>query len=262
MAAAKKPGKRGGSKPGRTRAAAALVVAARAERRPPPPPAEGEVHEGEFTEARARPAAEPPTSAERARDLLNKVRSRGGRPPELTHELIERIATSILNGSPPMLALKAEGFADCTYGDWRRKAKADLERDPPEMTLHVEFSAAVDLASASFGQESAEWMQRARDTKAGSNQPNVVQFLLKSHHKAIFAETRAVEVSGPEGGPVKVEAHTARETVFLEAASVLGPALTTAFLVEKKRWPSSVDEAQEWLAARQAAGTEGEPSTP
>jgi hypothetical protein len=248
---ADKPKKRGGSKPGRTRAGAALVVAARAERRAPPPGPE--VHEAEFTEAPARPA-EAPSSADRAREILAKVRSRGGRPPEISRELIERVVAAILDGSPPLLAFKAQGFAQDTYTDWRNRAKADLAADPPRMTLHVEFSAAVDLASGAFGQEAAEWMQRARDTKAGSNQPNVVQFLLKSHHRDIFADqVRKVELSGPDGGPVQTEALPPREALFAEIAAKLGPD-ATLFFVQNRRWPGSVEEVETWLAARATKG--------
>lgn len=249
----KGPGKRGGSKPGRTRAAASIVVAARPRPNPgrkPPHGPEVEV-EGEFTETGPRPSG-PLDDTDRARDILAKVRSRGGRPPEITRDLIERVVTSILRGSPPLLAFKAEGFAQDTYTDWRNRAKADLAADPPRMTLHVEFSAAVDLASGSFGQEAAEWMHRSRDTKAGSNQPSVVQFLLKSHHKAIFADRQTVELTGEGGGPVKTEITDARDAVFLAAADALGPGLTTAFLVEMRRWPTSVEEAAEWQAARAA----------
>lgn len=242
-------GKRGGSRPGRTREAAALVVAARTANAPPPGP---EVHEAEFTEAPARPA-EAPSSADRAREILAKVRARGGRPPELTRELIERVVASILDGSPPMLALKGQGFAESTYGEWRRRAAADLAKDPPEVTLHVEFSAAVDLASGVFGEEAAAWMSRARDTRAGTNQPNVVQFLLKSHHREIFADqVRKVELTGAEGGPVQTEALPPREALFAEIAAKLGPD-ATAFFMTMRRWPTSLEEVETWRAERAKA---------
>lgn len=260
MAAAKKPGKgppgkRGGSKPGRTRLAAALVVAARSERRPPPPAPgtapEGEVHEGEFTEAPAR-GPEAPSSEDRARALVERVRHAGGRPSVLTRELITRTVKAVLDGASPKLALKAQGVGESTYLAWRRQGKDDLAKDEPELTLHAEFSLSIDAALGEFGQEAGEWLSQNRNTPSGKLSASNVTFLLGRRYADEYGQKQSLEVSGPEGGPVKVEAHTARETVFLEAASVLGPALTTAFLVEKKRWPSSVDEAQEWLAAREA----------
>jgi hypothetical protein len=260
VASPKKPGgpgkgKRGGSKPGRTRAGAALVVAARAERRPPPPPGPGPdgVHEAEFTETPARPAGEPPSSLDRARAIRERVKHAGGRPCELTPDVIDRTVAAVLDGASPKNALRGQGFDESTYLAWRRRAKEDLAADPPRMTLHVEFSLSIDAAIGEFGQEAAIWLSQNRGTPAGQQSAGNVKFLLDRRYADEYGAKQSVELTGADGGPVQTEAMPPREALFAEIAAKLGPDATLFFL-SNRRWPTSVEEVEAWLASRAPKG--------
>jgi hypothetical protein len=249
-----KPNKRGGSKPGRTKAAAALVVASRARREPPG----DKVHEGEHVGEGPRPD-EYASTKDRARAICDRVRARRGRPPELTADLIERVVKRILDGSTAELALRDEGFDGDTYWRWRAKAKEDLAKDPPEVTLHVTFYEAVNCAKAAFSQEAAVWLWEQRDTPGAKTSAANVVFLLKCRDPEGHADAKRLEVTGKDGGPVEVA--DARAEAFARIASAVG-ADASLFLAEMKRWPSSVEEVEAWRSRRAQATAAAEPPPP
>ncbi len=134
------------------------------------------------------------------------------RPTDLTPELGARIIRLVLDGSPPLTAARACGVAESTWYGWLQRGRGEQERPlpaGPNDALYSEFAEA--LADAEHAMEAALVTKAIRVAQRTEQ----VLMVLERHPRTrdrwrppARTVEQATTISGPDGGPVRVEVAT------------------------------------------------------
>jgi len=145
------------------------------------------------------------------------VKHAGGRPTKLTDQVQENLITAILGGSYLETAVAFVGIHKDTFYDWLRRADAERTRVNggengrkvrQKEKPYVEFSDAVLHALAQ-----AEVSMVAKITVAGNEDWRALFALLERRYPGRWGRRDALEVTGPNKGPVEVEVRTVADVV-------------------------------------------------
>lgn len=126
---------------------------------------------------------------------------RRGRPTKLTPELIQRVAAVVRAGNYLDTAARFCGIDKVTLWAWMKRGHAQKHG------LHRDFLNALEEAQAA-----ADVRDHALIAKAAERDWRAAVEHLRLRNQARYG-VRRVEVSGPEGKPVSIEAHLDEETV-------------------------------------------------
>ena len=124
----------------------------------------------------------------------------------LTPERKAIICEFIRNGNYKGVAVRAAGISDSTYSLWMHNAKLAEEAGATvENNIYMDFRAAVRKAEADGQVELVETVRKAAAQTRDRWQP--AAWLLERRYPDQFSknEKRRIEVSGPDGEPIKVQ---------------------------------------------------------
>lgn len=127
-----------------------------------------------------------------------------GRPSKFTPEACEAILLGIRGGNYLNVACELAGVSYRTFRRWMVIAE-----DPNGDPAYAEFAAKVAQAEAQAEAANiAVIRQAARPTKARQGDWKAAAWLEERRHPQRWGrrDTTAVEVSGPDGGPIEVDA--------------------------------------------------------
>ena len=133
---------------------------------------------------------------------------RGGRPTKLTPDIQESVCTAIRAGNYIEPSAIRAGIAKETLYNWLRRAGRELDKSrkdkryriPAKERKYIEFLHAVKEAEAE-----AEARDVAIISKAALTQWQAAAWRLERKHYDRWGRKQAIEHSGPEGKPVKVQ---------------------------------------------------------
>lgn len=129
-----------------------------------------------------------------------------GRPPEISRELIDYIARLVRIGNYIDVACAAAGISRQTYYNWakrghreKKRVAADARRSiRQDEALYVNFVDTIEKAVAE---------SEARDVltvhKASQTNWQAAAWKLERKNVGRWGRRSAIEVSGPEGGPLE-----------------------------------------------------------
>lgn len=163
----------------------------------------------------------------RARELRKKSGKRTGRPSLFTPERVEKILAALQLGAYRQTAAQYAGISDSTLQDWlllSRTALADgedgtramvnreeYEKDPEgvvpilePVTRFAQLFGAVEDAEAS-----AEVRSLGQIQEAAQSAWQAAAWILERKHRDRWGRPTTLQVSGPGGGPVKLDAEVA-----------------------------------------------------
>ena len=119
--------------------------------------------------------------------------AQGGRPSKCTPKTIEAVETALRSGVSFSAACGIAGVSPKTANAWMAGNKM----------CHRRFQAAVQRARSA---REAELVARLRDIQLSEKESvalDALKFELERQHK--WSTKQAIEVSGPDAGPVRVE---------------------------------------------------------
>lgn len=186
------------------------------------------------------------------------------RPTKLTPELARSVIELVLSGVPPLTAARAHGIPEATWYEWLARGRGnDPDRpqvamaNPYEPFLYAEFAEAIDAAVPAFEVGMVNLaVRKARSTAEA--------LAILERHPATRAQWRppartveqATTISGPDGGPIRVE--VARPETEQELRARIDSLLD--FVTDLD--PQPVGDAEEQAAGPQRGATQGGPSVP
>lgn len=115
----------------------------------------------------------------------------GGRPTKLTPEIHKRIVLLVRRGNFRETAAAAAGVDSKTFRNWLRMGARG--RDP-----YKKFSEDVDQAEADAEAKDIAKLKASKDWKATA-------WRLERRHQDRWGGKQRHEISGPDGGPVRVD---------------------------------------------------------
>lgn len=142
-----------------------------------------------------------PTNKPQAKKLDGSPAVKPGRPPKLTRDLIKRIADVVRIGNYLDTAARYCGVSRVSFHEWMKKGHAQRRG------IYRDFLNALEEA-----QSSADVRDHALIAKAAEKDWRAAVEHLRLRNQARYG-VRRLEVSGPEGKPVSIEAHLDEETV-------------------------------------------------
>jgi hypothetical protein len=133
-----------------------------------------------------------------------------GRPSKFTAERAERIMQMIKSGAYGHVAARANGISTATFHAWQAKGR-DAEKDPdtglcidPDLQQFADFSDDVKNAEAEAEVRNIALIQTA--ARGGTWQAAAWYLERRYSDRWGRKDHLKQEVSGPEGGPVEVDA--------------------------------------------------------
>ena len=133
-----------------------------------------------------------------------------GRPTLLDEDRLNRITEALENGTAARHAIRAAGVTHTTYYNWlergrkeRDRRNANLPEDPTE-TPFLDFLDAVEKAEAVAA--TSHMQNIAQTALNGTWQASA--WILERRFPRDYGRFDRNEVSGPDGGPVKVDVST------------------------------------------------------
>jgi hypothetical protein len=134
-----------------------------------------------------------------------------GRPTSLTTDAQERILEAIKAGNYNETAAKYAGIAVSTFYGWMERGRRERDRiaalggepDAKEVTF-LDFMEAVEKAEAESEVRDVAIIARA----AATGTWQAAAWRLERKHPRKYGRFDRSEVSGPEGGPVRIDVST------------------------------------------------------
>lgn len=130
-----------------------------------------------------------------------------GRPTKLTEARHKAIVKAIREGNFAQVAAAAHGITEQTYYNWLTRGQADLDSGDPEResSIFAKFFEAIKQAEAEAEikmmrelQRDEKWQRRA--------------WWLERRFPRRWGQKQSLEVSGPEGRPIEVNAQAELES--------------------------------------------------
>lgn len=146
-----------------------------------------------------------------------------GRPTKLTKARHDKIVRDIRKGNFAQVAALASGVTEQTYYNWLKRGQDEALSDDPDtqQSIYAKFFEAVKTAEATAELRQVDEMQRDDKWQRRA-------WWLERRFPKRWGQKQSVELSGPEGKPVEVDARPVLE----------------AFLDERKQ---QISEAQQAL---------------
>lgn len=134
-----------------------------------------------------------------------------GRPTKLTEARHKAIVKAIREGNIAQVAAAAHGITEQTYYNWLTRGQADLESDDPDRqsSIFAKFFEAIKRAEAEA--EIRQMRELQRDDKWQRR-----AWWLERRFPKRWGQKQSLELSGPDGGPVEVNAKAELEAFLAE----------------------------------------------
>ena len=121
-----------------------------------------------------------------------------GRRTRYTTEIEDRMVEALRSGNHIDAAADYAGISHQTHYDWLRKASEGDKR-------YIRYAERTREARATAEIRNVTYVQRA----AQNGQWQAAAWWLERAHRSRWGKTQAVELSGPEGAPVQIDARAA-----------------------------------------------------
>jgi transposase-like protein len=143
-----------------------------------------------------------------ARQPLRPTRSEVGGHTALTPTLQRRIVANITKGVHVEIAARAAGIHTAQFYRWIEQGRDKVDPETGETIIapqpYRDFREAIEQAEAALELDLVNRYKVVARTAAFGNAQHLAGFLGR-RFRARWDTKQAIEVSGPEGGPVKVE---------------------------------------------------------
>lgn len=161
---------------------------------------------------------------------------RPGRRSIISEEIIDRIVTAVRGGNYLDDSARYAGIGERTIFEWLAKGREaleaagdDIDLVPPDRQLYARLTQAVEKARSDAVVRNLTLIQRAAET----NWQAAAWYLERTNPRK-WGRRDTVEITGENGGAVRVEHSTARETLAakFEAAERAARDVIEARIVE------------------------------
>jgi len=131
--------------------------------------------------------------------MADETKPKIGRPTKLTPEVEAKIVETILAGNWLLTAARAVGIDKTTLHDWLRRGRSETDG------IYAEFVRVTDMARAQVEIEEIA-IVRAGASAANGRDWKAYAWLLERRDRKRFGPAQRHEVTGPNGGPIKIDA--------------------------------------------------------
>lgn len=143
-----------------------------------------------------------------------------GRPTKLTEARKKKIVAAIRKGNFAQIAAAANGITEQTYYNWLKRGSEDAAADDPDRqgSIYAEFFEAVKSAEAEAELKKVDGL----NTTATGWQRHA--WWLERRFPKRWGQKQSLELSGPEGAPIEVNAREHLESFLDERKEAIAAA--------------------------------------
>lgn len=136
-----------------------------------------------------------------------------GRPTKLTPAVARIICAAVRMGKPLHIAAAEAGVVYDTLRDWQRQGENPGCKDRALIAFSVDLARARGVAEWDLLEESKRLAQPT-DRSSNPGKPEIMLSILKVMNPKAYSDKHALELSGPEGGPVQMVGADAKSAVL------------------------------------------------